>query len=173
MDLFMEHLIKQLKTMTGVRDAPFGEHFFAHIISYNIRYFLEVKESLRSAVGLGAKSGSHKRRKKAVALAKLLQTMQEGQLHRYRHGRKLQHTASDDFKTGDGIFQNTSRIFDFVSRTVADGTDLHEDSNASVHTDDDEPERQDVPLPNMWQNGEVVAGDDIAESDEEGEVDTM
>lgn len=191
MDLLQEHLIKELKSMTEDRSAPFGEVFFKEIISCNIRYFLEVKTVLRTAVGLGDKSGSHKQKKKAIALNMLGKAMQEAQLHRYRRGRTLGHVAHDDFAAGNNTLSGSSRIADFVKRTLPVGNvEVH---NSNTQSDDDESNKEhhdvaeddedidedqdlnnefrQIPLPNMWQDGELILGDDTSDEDSEDDVD--
>ena len=104
MDLMMEHNINLLKRMSGQRDTPFAAAFFKEVISLNIRYFLEIKESLRAAVGIGQKGGSHARKKKEIAMKHLKRTMRERELHRFRAGRTYGFSAQDDFTEGSPAF---------------------------------------------------------------------
>ncbi|KAI0686287.1 hypothetical protein BC835DRAFT_1222569, partial [Cytidiella melzeri] len=100
MDLMQEHNINLLKSMSGNRSAPFADPFFKEIISLNICNFLDIKESLRSAVGNGAKSGTHKQRKKSVSMRHLRKTMHEHEVHKFRATRTLGSEAQDDFAAG-------------------------------------------------------------------------
>lgn len=175
MDLLEEHNIRQLKGMSDRRHGSFSDDFFKLIISYNIRYFLSVKDSLRILLGLGEKSGTHHQKKKAVALKLLGQCMAEHQLHRFRPGRSYGHQAQDDFAEGYHILSSTTRIADFLKRTLADVSDVNgndQDENLQMDIDMDDTEQEaahTVPLPNVWQNGVLISGDESDENDEEEE----
>ncbi|KAI0082974.1 hypothetical protein BDY19DRAFT_901160 [Irpex rosettiformis] len=178
MDLMMEHNINLLKRMSGQRDIPFTATFFKEVISLNIRYFLEVKESLRMAVGLGYQGGKHAKKKKQVAMKHLRRTMQEHQLHRFRRQRTYGFKAQDDFAEGLDRFTSTTRISDFVKRTLADDGDLNgDDDNEENEPLEPGEERHwsnmQVPLPNIWQDGELVSTDvnDDGDGDSDEESD--
>lgn len=168
MDLFLEHNINLLKSMSGHRDTPFGAQFFSEIISLNIRHFLEVKESMRSSVGIGVQGGRHQKKKKVVAMKVLAQTMREQELHKFRATRTYGFVAQDDFTAGYNRFDSTSRIADFVKRTLADGSlhDIDDNDNAEVEENPVEPASQ-PPQPPVWCNGELVLSDDEFESEDE------
>ncbi|KAI0693400.1 hypothetical protein BC835DRAFT_1415915 [Cytidiella melzeri] len=89
MDLMQEHNINLLKFMSGSRSSPFADPFFKEVISLNIHNFSDIKESLHMAVGIGAKSGSHKQKKKAVALRHLRNTMHKHELHKLEQAGPL------------------------------------------------------------------------------------
>lgn len=121
MDLLQEKNIKQLKEMAQRKNTTFGGEFFRQVVSLNIRAFLEVRKSLRSAVGLNARSEKHRRKKKVAALRKLAAEMETQGLHTFRAGRYLGHVASDDFTKGLATFAKGNRIRDFIKRTLFDG----------------------------------------------------
>ncbi|KAI0806322.1 hypothetical protein BC629DRAFT_1590717 [Irpex lacteus] len=184
MDLLMEHNINLLKKMSGRHAAPFTSQFFKETVSLNIRHFLDVKESLRIAVRLGARTGTHKKKKKRTAMEHLARTMRENELHRFRTGRTYNFVAQDDFEQGWERFARTSRISDFIERTLADGTvtDLHEPGSVDPQTAEDtqrctEDESVDsdapqVPLPHVWENGQLIQGiDENSDSESEDEKD--
>ncbi|KAJ7230881.1 hypothetical protein C8J57DRAFT_1730455 [Mycena rebaudengoi] len=116
MDQLQEHNIKQLKKVSERRDASFGQAFFKDVVAYNIRAFLKAGETMRFAVGLHKKGGSHTRPKKAAALKDLARVMHERQLHKFRAGRDLGHTAQNDFEEGYLKLLN-GKIKDFVKKT--------------------------------------------------------
>ncbi len=187
MDLMMEHNINLLKRMSGQRNAPFSAKFFQEVISLNIRYFLEIKESMRSTVGIGHQGGKHAKGKKGVAMKHLNQTMREHQLHRFRENRTYGFIAQDDFAEGYERFDSTSRIADFVKRTMYDTGNLHgvrEDEydeaqgehsqvvSSSPNDIDSQLESDSSsapPLPPIWLNGELIieTPDDVSEDDDE------
>ncbi|KAI0693209.1 hypothetical protein BC835DRAFT_1491070 [Cytidiella melzeri] len=164
MDLMQEHNINLLKSMSGSRSSPFADPFFKEVISLNIHNFLDIKESLRTAVGIGAKSGSHKQKKKAVALRHLRNTMREHELHKFRASRTFGFMAQDDFAAGYDRFDYTSRIEDFVQRTLADMGNLH--GVEEVDNEDALEADFDAPRPSIWQDGELVLGTDVEDEDD-------
>lgn len=168
MDLMLEHNIRLLKAFSGRRDTPFDATFFKEIVSLNIRYFLGVKESLRTATRLNATGGRHQAKKKTVAMRHLQAAMKEKELHRFRPGRTYGFKAQDDFDIGFDRFASSSRIADFVRRTLADGCDLHDGEDTTADCDESMEERNQtsVPLPNTWQNGELIPGEDSDSDDD-------
>ena len=116
MDLMQEHGIRQLKAMTPkAQDDPFGNDHFKNIVSWNIGNFVDVKASMRTNVGLGQKSGAHRRKKQTLALKRLRERMSESQLHKFVRGRLQEHQAENNFANGYHTFANTPRISDFIS----------------------------------------------------------
>lgn len=186
MDLLMEHNINLLKKMSGRHTASFTSQFFKETVSLNIRHFLDVKESLRVAVRIGARNGTHKKKKKRTAMEHLARTMRENELHRFRAGRTYNFAAQDDFQMGWDRFARTTRISDFIERTLADSIDLHEPASAESQAADDTQCSTDdnsshpidsdaeVPLPHVWVDGQLIQGvDEYSESDVEEEEEEM
>ncbi|GJE92463.1 hypothetical protein PsYK624_086170 [Phanerochaete sordida] len=182
LDLLQEHGNRQLKKLTNDRAAPFGSAHFKNIISYNIRYLLDVKDSLRDTLGLSSRSGSHKRKKKMVAMRRVSALMRERELHRFRQGRSLSPLAQDDFENGYRIFARTTRLRDFTTRTALDSVHVHDGGN-DVEMEDgtgtetaegdvnDDDEAAAPPMPNMWLDGRLVQDEDDSGSDDEGDED--
>ncbi|KII90407.1 hypothetical protein PLICRDRAFT_157547 [Plicaturopsis crispa FD-325 SS-3] len=154
MDLLEEKNIKQLKKMAKRRDISFGSDFFRDIVAYNIRAFLEAKKSMESTVRLAHKGGSHRRAKKVAAMKKLTTAVEERELHKFRAGRTLGHKAQDDFEVGYLRLADSTRIEDFIARTLRDAGDIHGEG------DDVETEMEDIDGahrgPSMMMNGNLV-----------------
>jgi hypothetical protein len=172
MDLLQEHNIKQLKKMSQRRDAGFGSSFFKEIISFNIRAFLQVNATMKTAVRLGAKGASHQQKKKAAAMKELSMAMTEKELHKYRGGRTFDHVAADDFECGFTKLTSGNKIKDFINRTLAgseadgsDEEDEHDPTGLEDFADNDN-------LPSIIIDGILLnddAGDmenDVDDSDE-------
>ncbi|KAI0702349.1 hypothetical protein BC835DRAFT_1303523 [Cytidiella melzeri] len=142
MDLMMEHNINLLKRMSGQPNTPFGAQFLKEVISLNIRYFLDVKESL--------------------------------------------HTAADDFATGHARFASTSQIANFVNCTMFNASNLHNRDESAMGVEEDTEEedsgtgrtdiedatgKHDIPLPHIWQDGELILDEHDDTSDDDNDVD--
>lgn len=179
LDLLLEHNINLLKAMTPQRDAPFANKLFSQTISLNIRYFLAVKESMRSSLRLGQKGGSHSSKRKIKTMDKLITTMHEHELHRFRKGRTYGFKAQDDFAEGYTRYDTTSRISDFISRTLSADDSVHKGYSSTYtgapqsasladgvgDTQPISPAGQDefttgLPVPSIWEDGELVLGDE-------------
>ena len=169
MDLLQEKNIKRLKKMAQRHDADFGGTFFQEIVALNVRAFIQVTDTMKSAVQLAEKGGTHRRKKKVAAIKELAMEMQDRQLHRFRRGRTLGHKASDDFENGYLIFANIKRIPDFISRTLKDAGTIHRDGDMEPDSPDD---FEDAPMPNMVIGGSLVAGDELDRAGE-GEASQM
>jgi hypothetical protein len=167
MDLLQEKHIKQLKKMSQRRDASFGGSFFRNLISYNIRAFLDATTSMKTSVRLSLKGGSHKRTKKLAGMNKLMAAMEERELHKFRAGRKLDHVAQDDFEVGYMRLEGSSRIKDFITRTLQDNGNIHGDGE----DEEGEEDRRQFPRPNVLVDGDLVL-DDEDDSDTEPSQDT-
>lgn len=165
-DLLQEKNIKQLKKMAQRRDAAFGGDFFQQIVSVNIRAFLQAGESMRSAVRLAEKGGTHRRKKMVDSLAQLDTNITDEQTHRFREGRTYSHEANVDFDSGFEELTRGGKIKQFITRTLKDAGAIHGDD--VDEDEDDGPEE--VPLPNMMVGGQLLAGDEIDLDEEEEEA---
>lgn len=160
MDLMQEKNIKQLKKMSQKRNAMFGGGFFKQIVAVNIREFIEAIGRTNAFVGLAKRGSSHKRTEKPAVARQFARTLDERHIHKFCSGRETQRLASDDFDAGQRRLENTSRIKDFIERTILDA--------GAIHTPEDEvPQAHDinlnpapVELPNMLVDGELVVVDE-------------
>ncbi|KAI0054820.1 hypothetical protein BV25DRAFT_1816482 [Artomyces pyxidatus] len=186
MDLLQEKNIKQLKKMSTRRDAEFGGEFFQKVIAVNIRAFLEAITSMKTAVGLGAKGGSHRRKAKEASARELTRHIEEQGLHEFRTGRTGGHIAQDDFAVGYDRLLTSKKLQDFVDRTVRDAGAIHADededddkqhgtgdAHGSNGVDGPEGRISELPMPNMVVNGRLEDGKffDEEDSEDEDEVD--
>ncbi|THH04412.1 hypothetical protein EW146_g10186 [Bondarzewia mesenterica] len=173
MDLLQEKNIKQLKKMSQKRNTPFGGAFFKAIIAVNIRAFLEAITTMKTSVRLVRTGASHRRTAKTAAAKELTRNMAEQGLHKFRAGRQLGRVAQDDFEMGYLRFQKTSRILDFIERTIRDAGAIHADGDEAVVNAGDIALNPAIPtvVPNMVINGSLIVPDeeDLAEEDEEDE----
>ncbi|KAI0038007.1 hypothetical protein FA95DRAFT_1506196 [Auriscalpium vulgare] len=171
MDLMQEKNIKQLKKMSTRRDATFGGKFFQDVVSVNIRAFLGAIKSVRTAVKLGDKGGSHQRSQKDAAEKELNRNIVEHGLATFRAGRATGHNAQDDFTVGLELLManNEKKVRDFVSRTIRDAGALHE-AGEDADEDDVEPDKR--PMPSVLVGGELVSAEELFESwvDSDSEV---
>lgn len=173
MDLLQEHNIKQLKKMSIRRDAQWGGTFFKEIIAYNIRGFLQVIESMKSAVKLAPKGGAHRRKVKKAVMKELADTMKERELHKLRVGRTSEHKAQDNFEQGYITLADGAKIKEFIHRTLLDAGNVNGDNDEDEDAPqemDDEPSSE-LPMPNTVMGGVLVLGDDDDGSEELGEED--
>ena len=160
MDLLQEKNIKQLKKMSQRRDVTFGGDFFQEIIALNIRAFLQSTKSTRRSVQLADRGESHVHTDKEAAQNELLRHMAQSNLHKFCPGRMQGHIAKDDLAMGYRRLADTSKIADFIERTLRDAGAIHadvleEESEVNV-------ENHTMPiLPNMTLDGRLVVGDEF------------
>ncbi|PSS06894.1 hypothetical protein PHLCEN_2v3496 [Hermanssonia centrifuga] len=134
--------------------------------------WLYIKESLQIATGITKKRGGHQRKKKMIGLKLLAQTMKEHQLHRYRKGRTYNHEACDDFEAGVIALDKTTRIQDFVQRTLTNASNIHgaEDiqmADAGIEDAEYNDEMKELPLPNILRHGVLLSSADMLEIGED------
>jgi hypothetical protein len=152
--------------MSRRRDEGFGGKFFQDIVAYNVRAFLHAGDSMKAAVRLNLKGGTHRQKKRKAAMQELASTMKERQLHKYRAGRTTGYRAHDDFEVGYTKPTASSRIKDFIQRTLMDAGNIH-GNDTDAHEDDDLAGDYDIPLPNVLVGG-VLIGSAEEENDEHG-----
>ncbi|KAI0043311.1 hypothetical protein FA95DRAFT_411632 [Auriscalpium vulgare] len=158
-DLLQEKNIKQLKKMSQRRDASFGGSFFQEVVSLNIRAFIGSIKSMRTMVLLQNKGESHRRAEKKSGARELTRRIDEHGLLTFRAGRTSGHVAQDDFEVGFRSYaaNDSKKIRDFVERTIQDMADLHSAEEMLESTT--EHVLEDLPLPNMVIDGELVDGE--------------
>lgn len=149
--------------MAQRRDAAFGGDFFQQIVSVNIRAFLQAGESMRSAIRLVEKGGTHRHKKMVDSLTQLATNMNDEQVHRFRKGRTYGYMAKDDFTAGFMELTRGGKIKDFITRTLKDAGAIHGDD--VDEEEDDGPEE--VPLPNMMVGGQLMAGNEVDPDEDE------
>lgn len=160
MDLMQEKNIKQLKKMSQKRNAMFGGTFFKQIVAVNIREYLEAIGRTNAFVGLVKRGSSHRRTEKPAVARQFARTLDERHLHKFCPGRETQHLAADNFDIGQQRLENTSRIRDFVERTILDAGAIHTSEDEVSHTGDITLNPTPVELPNMLVDGELVIVDE-------------
>ncbi|KAI0038909.1 hypothetical protein FA95DRAFT_1550988 [Auriscalpium vulgare] len=179
MDLLQEKNIKQLKKMSTRRDASFGGAFFQDVVSLNIRAFLGAIRSVRTSFKLGAKGGSHQRKKKEAAEKELARSIVEHGLLTFRAGRTTGHVARDDFMSGHKNLSNNNekKLKDFVQRTIRDAGALHESGEVSDDDTADEASAgtsaaaaAELPMPAVIVDGTLVSAEELFERWEDSDT---
>ncbi|KAJ7588078.1 hypothetical protein C8J56DRAFT_785967 [Mycena floridula] len=174
MDLLQEHNIKQLKKMAERRNAEFNDPFFRDIISYNIRAFLEIIDSMKTSAQLNATSKLHTQKKKVSTLKSILRSNKDTSVHKFCAGRDLGHLAQDDFQAGHIMLGEGKKLKEFLDRTARDMGNIYEGDGAEqaeeVIEEEQDDDDQGPPLRNMMLDGRLVSGqgfeDDESDSDD-------
>lgn len=86
-DLEKEHENRELEFFAQRGDIEFDSDFIRHVISPNLRRFLDLKKTWREGIGLAKRRGKHTEPSSRVEVRALLKVYQDEELHFYRPSR--------------------------------------------------------------------------------------
>jgi len=117
-------------------------------------------KSMRRSVQLADRGESHVRTDKEAAQNELLRHMAQSNLHKFCPGQMQGHIAKDDLAMGYRRLADTSKIADFIERTLRDAGAIH--ANVLEEESEVNVENHTMPiLPNMTLDGRLVVGNEF------------
>lgn len=103
-DLEKEHENRELEFFAQRGDIEFDSDFIRHVISPNLRRFLDLKKTWREGIGLAKRRGKHTEPSSRVKVRTLLKVYHDEELHLYRPSRLYSESGAQPLDAfADGV----------------------------------------------------------------------
>ncbi|KAJ6480036.1 hypothetical protein DFH09DRAFT_951259 [Mycena vulgaris] len=158
------------------KDSEYGAHHIRDIWSRNVKDIYDLKNDFRAGLGLGKRSGRHKKPHERPEVKILLREYREAELHKRRPGRTFEDGRNvDNFSAGIQVLAGgalkkwtkrttNSRIQQLQQNPLAPSSQTEDSEHESDWSNDEEDEEPETMTPGdtYFRDGELIidTGDD-------------